>query len=115
MYITNVINSDSIKRVLVNSLALLGSFVGLVVATTLSSQHSITSVDVMASENPFGKSIRFNGTGTNYNDRVEIPVQGNKLNIGATDFTIEFWMQVPAGVTNTPVGGGSGWIWEILF
>ena len=111
MYITNVINSDSIKRVLVNSLALLGSFVGLVVATTLSSQHSITSVDVMASENPFGKSIRFHGTGTGYNDRVEIPVEGNKLNIGATDFTIEFWMQVPAGVTNTPVGGGSGWIW----
>ncbi len=60
MYIT----STSIKRVLVNSLALLGSFVGLVVATTLTSQHSITSVDVMASENPFGKSIRFYGTGT---------------------------------------------------
>ena len=114
MYITNVINSDSIKRVLVNSLALLGSFVGLVVATTLS-QNSITNVDVMASGNPFGTSIRFHGTGTGYNDRVEIPVQnngqGNKLNIGATDFTIEFWMKVPIGVTNTPVGGGNGWIW----
>ena len=61
--------------------------------------------------NSTGKSIRFNGTGTNYNDRVEILVQGNKLNIGATDFTIEFWMKVPAGVTNTPVGGGNGWIW----
>jgi len=105
----NIKSIAAIKRVLANSLAL-GSFVGLVVATTLS-QHSITSVDVMASGNPFGKSIRFYGTGTNYNDRVEIPVQGNKVNIGAGDFTIEFWMKVPTGVTNTPVGGGSGWIW----
>jgi len=105
----NIKSIAAIKRVLANSLAL-GSFVGLVVATTLS-QNSITSVDVMASGNPFGTSIRFNGTGTGYNDRVEIPVQGNKLNIGATDFTIEFWMQVPTGVTNTPVGGGSGWVW----
>ena len=109
----NIKSIVAVKRVLANSLAL-GSFVGLVVATTLS-QNSITSVDVMASGNPFGKSIRFHGTGTGYNDRVEIPVQNNgqsnKLNIGATDFTIEFWMKVPAGVTNTPVGGGSGWIW----
>ncbi len=105
----NIKSIAAIKRVLANSLAL-GSFVGLVVATTLS-QNSITNVDVMASGNPFGTSIRFHGTGTGYNDRVEIPVQGNKLNIGATDFTIEFWMQVPAGVTNTPVGGGSGWVW----
>jgi len=109
----NIKSIAAIKRVLANSLAL-GSFVGLVVATTLS-QNSITNVDVMASGNPFGTSIRFHGTGTGYNDRVEIPVQnngqGNKLNIGATDFTIEFWMQVPAGVTNTPVGGGNGWIW----
>jgi len=109
----NIKSITAIKRVLANSLAL-GSFVGLVVATTLS-QNPITSVDVMASGNPFGKSIRFHGTGTGYNDRVEIPVQNNgqsnKLNIGATDFTIEFWMQVPAGVTNTPVGGGDGWVW----
>jgi len=105
----NIKSIAAIKRVLANSLAL-GSFVGLVVATTLS-QNSITSVDVMASGNPFGTSIRFYGTGTNYNDRVEIPVQNNKVNIGATDFTIEFWMKVPTGVTNTPVGGGSGWIW----
>ncbi len=61
--------------------------------------------------NSTGQSIRFHGTGTNYNDRVEIPIQGNKVNIGATDFTIEFWMKVPTGVTNTPVGGGNGWIW----
>ncbi len=113
----NIKSIAAIKRVLANSLAL-GSFVGLVVATTLS-QNSITSVDVMASGNPFGKSIRFNGTGTNYSDRVEIPVQSNvqgnvqsnKVNIGAGDFTIEFWMKVPDGVTNTPVGGGDGWIW----
>ena len=105
----NIKSIVAVKRVLANSLAL-GSFVGLVVATTLS-QNSITSVDVMASGNPFGTSIRFHGTGTGYNDRVEIPVQGNKLNIGATDFTIEFWMKVPLGVINTPVGGGNGWIW----
>ena len=83
----NIKSITAIKRVLANSLAL-GSFVGLVVVTTLS-QNPITSVDVMASGNPFGKSIRFHGTGTSYNDRVEIPVQNNgqsnKLNIGATD------------------------------
>ena len=109
----NIKSITAIKRVLANSLAL-GSFVGLVVVTTLS-QNPLTSVDVMASGNPFGKSIRFHGTGTGYNDRVEIPVQNNgqsnKVNIGAGNFTIEFWMKVPFGVTNTPVGGGSGWIW----
>jgi hypothetical protein len=109
MHITDITTSTSIKRVLVNSLAL-GSVFGLVAAVAIGS-YSATSVDVMASGNPFGTSIRFYGTGTNYNDRVEIPIQGNKLNIGATDFTIEFWMKVPTGVINTPVGGGNGWIW----
>ncbi len=109
MYVCNTKSITSVKRALVNGLVL-GSVFGLVAAVAISS-YSVISVDVVASGNPFGKSIRFNGTGTNYNDRVEIPVQGNKVNIGATDFTIEFWMKVPTGVTNTPVGGGDGWVW----
>lgn len=63
------------------------------------------------------KSMSFNGTGTNYNDRIEIPVSNSSANnIGASDFAIEFWMKASAA-NNTPMSGaGSEWIWgNIIF
>ena len=61
----------------------------------------------------FGKAVYFPDSAfpTGYQRRIEFPIVGNKLNIGATDFTIEFWIKVPTEVTNIPVGGGNGWTW----
>jgi hypothetical protein len=73
-----------------------------------------SSIPVEAATLPaFGKAVYFPDSAfpTGYQRRIEFPIVGNKLNIGATDFTIEFWMKVPAGVINIPVGGGNGWIW----
>ncbi len=99
------------------------SLIGIVlVCGSVLGFNTTNLTDVEASAGSY--SLSFGGTGTGYNDRVEIPVinnpllpfdsitnPGNSINIGATGFTIEFWMKVPTGVTNTPVGGGNGWIW----
>jgi hypothetical protein len=67
-----------------------------------------------------GASVRFFGTAANGIDRVLIPVgtqsgaPGPPTDIGATDFTIEFWMRTadantaPAPTCNTT---GYDWIW----
>lgn len=50
-------------------------------------------------------SLRFYGNGTNDNDRVKIPVVSGStslpVNIGATDFTIEFWLRFTSGENNS--------------
>jgi hypothetical protein len=62
-------------------------------------------------------SLRFYGTGTNDIDRVKIPMSNTAglslpVNIGATDFTIEFWLRFQAGQnTSGPCQeGGDNWI-----
>jgi len=62
-------------------------------------------------------SLRFYGNGTNDIDRVKIPVaSGNTslpVNIGATDFTIEFWLRFAPGENNsgTCTEGQDTWIY----
>jgi hypothetical protein len=62
-------------------------------------------------------SLRFYGTGTGDIDRVKIPMSNTAglslpVNIGATDFTIEFWLRFQAGQnTSGPCQeGGDNWI-----
>jgi hypothetical protein len=62
-------------------------------------------------------SLRFYGTGTNDIDRVKIPMSNTlgaslPVNIGATDFTIEFWLRFQPGQnTSGPCQeGGDNWI-----
>ena len=67
----------------------------------------------------FGRSLRFFGNGVGDIDRVKIPVDdpGNALpgppaDVGASDFTIEFWMRALASEnTSAPVGGGANIDW----
>jgi len=74
-----------------------------------------SSIPVEAATLPaFGKAVYFPNSAfpTGYQRRIEFPIAGNKLNIGATDFTIEFWMKVPSGVHNhTLPMAGPGWVW----
>lgn len=68
-------------------------------------------------------SLRFYGTGAGDIDRVKIPISNTQgislpVNIGATDFTIEFWMRfVPGENTSGPCTEGEDtWIYgNILF
>lgn len=60
-------------------------------------------------------ALAFNGTGTDRMDRVEIPVDPpTPVDVGATDFTIEWWMrgiaQKNATGTVTCGSGVYGWI-----
>jgi len=61
------------------------------------------------------RSIEFGGTGTDRVDRVEIPVDPpTPVDVGATDFTIEWWMKGSAAQnssgTVTCGNGVYGWI-----
>ncbi|MDW8111689.1 MAG: LamG-like jellyroll fold domain-containing protein, partial [Candidatus Bipolaricaulota bacterium] len=68
-------------------------------------------------------SLRFYGTGSGDIDRVKIPIRSAHgaslpVNVGATDFTIEFWMRfVPGENTSGPCTEGEDtWIYgNILF
>jgi hypothetical protein len=62
-----------------------------------------------------GYSLRFSGTGSGDIDRVKIPITGanNPVNIGAGDFTIEFWMKAQPGDNGSAAcqSGGDAWIY----
>lgn len=68
-------------------------------------------------------SLRFFGTGSNDIDRVKIPLlnsSGSSLpvNVGAADFTIEFWLRFSPGENNSPAcsEGEDNWIYgNIIF
>lgn len=67
-------------------------------------------------------SLRFYGSGTNDIDRVKIPVVSGStslpVNIGATDFTIEFWLRFAPGKNNSEpcAEGEDTWIYgNIIF
>lgn len=60
-------------------------------------------------------ALRFYGNGVNDIDRIKIRVADpeTKANIGATDFTIEWWMNASQANNSGTVncnGGGAGWI-----
>ena len=65
-------------------------------------------------------SLHFNGNGAGGADRVQVPVDdpaaagtGLAVNVGATDFTIEFWMRARADEnTAAPVACGSNSSWR---
>lgn len=59
--------------------------------------------------NPGNRALQFNGTGRNYLDRVEILVDPQvPADVGATDFTIEWWMKADAAANTS--GTDSRWI-----
>jgi hypothetical protein len=66
-----------------------------------------------------GTSLRFFGNGVNDIDRVKIPIDdpanalsGPPADVGATDFTIEFWMRAFASENSAAaVGGGANIDW----
>ncbi|HET9221878.1 MAG TPA: LamG-like jellyroll fold domain-containing protein, partial [Roseiflexaceae bacterium] len=61
-----------------------------------------------------GASLRFYGAGANDIDRVKIAIDNpaRPADIGATDFTIEFWMKASISENSSPQcsGGGDSWI-----
>lgn len=73
-----------------------------------------------AAPTTFGKALRFQGNGTLDQDRVKIridqPGQASgtwPMDVGATDFTIEFWMKAAASDNKAPAitcGAGADWI-----
>lgn len=83
----------------------------------------MTPTPTLTSSAPSSYSLRFFGTGSNDIDRVKISLlnsSGDSLpvNIGATDFTIEFWMRFNPGANSSPscTEGQDTWIYgNILF
>jgi hypothetical protein len=61
-----------------------------------------------------GSSVRFFGNGRNAIDRVTIRIDGpaRPADVGATDFTIEFWLKAEAGAngSNASCNQNDGWI-----
>ncbi len=61
-----------------------------------------------------GTSLRFFGNGVNDIDRVKISIDNPPVpaDVGATDFTIEFWMKAIAGENSAAncISGNDGWI-----
>jgi hypothetical protein len=73
-----------------------------------------------------GFALRFFGNGVNDIDRVKIQIDdpanglpGPPADVGATDFTLEFWMKASAGENNEPAvacGNNNNWIFgNIIF
>ncbi len=70
---------------------------------------------------PGGWSLRYYGNGYGDLDRVKIPIDnpsnsnpGPPADVGAEDFTIEWWMKVPAGANNAPsvtCGANADWVY----
>lgn len=57
--------------------------------------------------------LRFNGNGTGDIDRVKIPIDpATTADVGATDFTIEFWLKAAYGenISSSCTPGGDNWV-----
>jgi|GEM_PF-3474698 len=79
--------------------------VGLGVSLRMSSPVEVLSQS--------GYSLRFYGNGVNDIDRVKIQIDPHKpADVGATDFTIEFWMKATPGdnTGSTTCNSNDGWI-----
>lgn len=61
-----------------------------------------------------GSSVRFFGNGRDAIDRIVIPIDAPErpADVGATDFTIEFWIKAEPGANrgNVSCGANDGWI-----
>lgn len=68
--------------------------------------------EVLAQTTSFGNALLLNGAGVQDGDRVKIPVRNTAANIGATDFTIEFWLNatLTANRSSTCTEGNDTWI-----
>jgi hypothetical protein len=95
------------KRKIAHVSAVFVSLIGLICALLVRAGDSIHSVTV-AQES--GYSLRFYGHGVDDIDRVKIPLDAPPVpaDVGATDFTIEWWMKADAA-DNTP-GSCDSWI-----
>lgn len=75
--------------VLITSL-ILGYFINL--KNYLNNETIFANSEVLASSSSFGNALQFNGSGIQDGDRIKIPVKNTVANIGATDITLEFWI-----------------------
>ncbi len=83
---------------------------------TITLTPSITSTRATS---PLGASLRFFGNGANDIDRVKIPIDdpattdpGPPADVGAEDFTIEFWLRASAADNPaSPVSCGANYNW----
>lgn len=83
------------------------------ILTFLFLQQSTTSQTPSVQAATVQSSMRFYGNGSNDIDRIKIPLDSNpRVNIGATDFTIDFWMRATDSENNAGncVSGDDGWI-----
>ena len=75
---------------------------------------SAAAADNATAQSSAGFALRFNGTGSNDVDRVKIRIDGpaTPADVGATDFTLEFWMRaLPGENSSAPIGGaGDSWM-----
>jgi hypothetical protein len=84
--------------------------------TTTPAPPTATPVPPTATSTPGqgGGSVRFFGNGRNFIDRIVIPIDApnRPANVGATDFTIEFWLKAEPGVNMGSVmcNSNDGWI-----
>jgi hypothetical protein len=96
-----------------------GFFFILVVVSWLFSMWFLGNPQVQAAPVSDGFSIRFFGNGRDDIDRIKIPLEPhNPVDIGASDFTIEWWMKSNPGENNarTQCNTNDGWIYgNILF
>lgn len=93
------------------------SFTAAPFSQRLSVRQALSPGHIAVRSNSAGYALRFRGTGANDIDRVKIPVDNPETpaDVGASDFTIEWWMRLPADSSNTP-GSCVEWICgNILF
>jgi Concanavalin A-like lectin/glucanases superfamily len=98
------------KRVISRKLALLSlltlSAITLSISTYLATNNTSDSKILAAAS---GTALRFYGNGRGDIDRVKIPVDpNNKIDVGAQDFTIEWWMKASSGDNRANTACNSG-------
>ncbi len=88
--------------------------VGAALAALLTALFALQLSAAPPQQGGSGTSLRFYGNGTGDIDRVKIRIDAPErpADIGATDFTIEFWMRAVPGENNSGActGGGDNWI-----
>jgi hypothetical protein len=99
------------------ALAFLALWFILLTARSASAQFAPHPARSNALQSGAGYALRFYGNGVNDIDRVKVPVDNPETvaDVGATDFTIEWWMRIPADASNTPGSCEAWYCGNILF
>ena len=99
------------------ALAFLALWLILLTAHSASAQFVLQPARSNALQSGAGFALRFYGNGVNDIDRVKVPVDNPETvaDVGATDFTIEWWMRIPADASNTPGSCAAWYCGNILF